>query len=104
MLKWFAVFDPNETKDYYRDWTAEMDAINDTIETVIFSVTTPDSGLAVQDQAVAATQKIAVVWFTAYDVDKLTAKAGKYITIDHTITTIGGRVYNETLGLKIKEK
>ena len=104
MLKWVAPFDPNEKKDYSRDWTAEMDFINDTISVVDFDVITPDSGVGVASSSIDASGKIAVVWFLSDDLVKTRALNGTTILIDHTITTSGGRIYNETLGLKIKEK
>lgn len=104
MLKWQAVFDPNEVKDYARDWTNEMNAFNDELNSVDFNLKTPNSGLSVQSNNIDATGKIAIAWFAASDIPLLTSFAGQVIEIDHTITTVGGRTYNETLGLRIKEK
>jgi hypothetical protein len=102
--KWSAVFDPDEVKDYARDWTSEMNAISDTIDTVDFTVIDSASGLQVDSTEIDITEKIAVVWFSASDKIALTNLANSTIEIDHTITTVGGRTYNETLGLKIKIK
>lgn len=101
---WSAVFDPDEVKDYARDWTSEMNAINDTLDTIDFTVIDGDSGLQVDSTSIDATEKIAIAWFSASDKVALAALANTTVLIDHTITTIGGRTYNETLGLKIKIK
>ena len=104
MLKWPA-FDPDETKDYARDWTPQMDADSDTISNAAFVVVTANSGLGVVSSSVDATSKIAVVWFSADDKPALVALAGTTVLVDHTITTTpGGRTYNETIGLPIKIK
>lgn len=103
MLKWPA-FDPDEKKDYYRDWTPQMDADEDTISTVGFVVLTANSGLGIVSTSIDLTSKIAVVWFDATDKPTLLALAGTTVLIDHTIETAGGRVYNETIGLPIKIK
>jgi hypothetical protein len=104
MLRWPAAFDPNETKDYIRIWTAEMESIGDILDTVQFVVIDNLSGLAVAEQYIDDTARIAVVWFTANDVPTLTTYAGQTLLIDHTVTTRDGRTFNETLGLRIKEK
>ena len=103
MLKWPA-FDPDETKDYARDWTPQMNADSDTIQTVEFVVIDDDSGLGVASTSIDATNKIAVVWFVANDKPALQALAGTTVLVDHTIETSGGRTYNETIGLPIKIK
>lgn len=104
MLKWPA-FDPDETKDYARDWTPQMDADGDTIADAEFAIVTLNSGLGVVSSSIDATGKIAVVWFSADDKPTLSALAGTTILVDHTIsTTPGGRTYNETIGLPIKIK
>lgn len=103
MLKWPA-FDPDETKDYARDWTPQMDADSDTIATVAFVVITVDSGLGIASTSIDTSSKVAVVWFTAADKPLLLAHAGTTVLVDHTIVTTGGRTYNETIGLPIKVK
>lgn len=104
MIKSLPPFDPNETKDYAINWTDEMEAYSDTIETTTFDVITVDSGLSVAAFSVAADQKRAVVWLTADNLTQLNAKVGSSVLIDHTITTTGGRVLNETISLKIRAK
>ena len=104
MLKWVAPFDPDETKDYSRNWTEEMDGISDTILSSQFVVITVDSGLAVASTSIDPSGKITIVWFTTSNITQLRALRGTTILLDHTITTSGGRIYNETIGLKIKEK
>lgn len=101
---WSSAFDPDEVKDYARDWTSEMNAISDTLDTIDFTIIDTDSGLQVDSTSIDATEKIAIVWFSSSDKVALTALANTTVLIDHTITTVGGRTYNETLGLKIKIK
>ena len=104
MLKWPA-FDPDEKKDFYRDWTPQMNADGDTISTATFVVLAPESGLGVVSSSVSLDGKVAVAWFEALDKPTLASFAGTTLLVDHTIeTTPGGRIYNETIGLPIKIK
>jgi len=106
-LSWPTVFDPDETKDYFRDWTNELTSIGDTISTVSFVLPTSatDAGLSVESTDIDSTAMIAIVWFTSTDPDGVRAAlVDTTVLVDHTITTSGGRTYNETIKLKVKEK
>lgn len=104
MIKPQPPFDPNETKDYTIDWTNEMDAFSDTIEEASFVVSTPNSGLGVVSTSIDATGKFATMWLTADNLTELNAMVGSNVLIDHTVTTNGGRILNETVSLKIRSK
>lgn len=104
MLRWTPPFDPEETKNYARDWTSEMNEVQDTILTATFTVETPNTGLGVVDTIIDATNKIATAWFCADNLTTLRTKAGSMVIINHKITTNGGRTYVERIGLKIREK
>ena len=104
MLKFAATFDPGETKDYVRDWTAEMDAVSDTITATSAALVTENTGLSVGSVAIDASQKKVVMWLTASNATQLASLVGTVVIIAHTITTAGGRFYKERIGLKIMRK
>lgn len=104
MIKPQPPFDPNETKDYTIDWSEEMDAYSDTVQTANFTVSTSNSGLGVASSSVDATGKFATMWLTASNLTQLNAMIGSSVLIDHTITTSGGRTLNETISLRIRSK
>lgn len=102
--KWQEPFDPDETKNYSREWNNEMDATQDTIVQSSFVIETPDTGIGVVDTSVDATGKIAILWLASTDKPLTRTKAGSIVLLNHTIVTTGGRTYNERIGLKIAEK
>ena len=110
---WEESFDPDELKDYVRDWTNEMDATSDTIASA--TITIPASAtvhtLAVQaGPTVFGSSKKVKVWFEATTPATLIAAIndGKFddcrVAVDHSITTAGGRTLNETIYLKLENK
>jgi hypothetical protein len=106
-LKWQAALDPNEKKDYVRDWSAEMDAETDTIASAQFVLpqSAQDATLTATSVTIFDSSKKVRVWFEATDADTFrSAFLGKRIDVDHSITSTGGRRFNETIELKIREK
>lgn len=105
MREWPAPFSPDEIKDYWRDWTPEMDATLDEVQQAEFTLSQAalDAGL----QAFSVDQvdgKKAVVWFRAADPAGVRALVGTTIEVRHRIVTAAGRTLSETLRLKIREK
>src|SRR5689334_23379455 len=102
--EWPAPFDPADVKDYWRDWTPEMDATLDEVAQATFTL--PQEALDATLQAFNVSPvdgKKAVVWFRATDAAALRAQLpGTTIEVAHKIVTAAGRTLNETLRLKIR--
>lgn len=82
------------------------DRVIDTISTVQFALPQAalDATLTATDVTVFDASKKVRVWFEATNsVSFRTAFSGKAVDVDHTITTTGGRRFNETIELKIRE-
>lgn len=106
-LRWEAPFDPDEVKDYTRDWTAEMDARSDTLASVSFELPADAvaAGLTVQDAVRDSTNKKAIAWFVSSNPAlTLSSLGGTRVPVDHTIVTAGGRTLNETILLRVASK
>lgn len=83
-----------------------MDALTDTVSTAQFVLPQAalDATLTATNVAVFDASKKVRVWFEATNAATFRATfSGKPIDIDHTITTTGGRRFNETIELKIRE-
>lgn len=84
--------DPDEKLDYLLDWGPRLD--DDTIQTATFSLATP-AGLTIVVQDYDATT--ATVWLSG-GTDNNTAEI-----LCH-IVTVGGRIMEQTVKLKIKAR
>ena len=83
--------DPNAVLDYSFDWTAYLAAISDTIESVEFVL---DDGLVQVD--FSHTTTMAVVW--------VSGGVPGTLRVTCRITTVGGRVDDRSVFLKIVER
>lgn len=102
---WPAPFDPNETKDYSVDWSAEMAASADTISGALFAAPTAwvTAGLVLDD--VTWDNTIATVWVSVTDpTTQAAGLVGNQVPVTCTITTTGGRTLQRTVMLVIDER
>lgn len=101
-----AAYDPDEIKDFTRDWTAEMDATEDTIAQAFFVLpqSALDASLEVMASSISQDGKRAIMWLRTTDPVAARDLLGTKVAIDHTVQTAGGRTLNETLILTVKEK
>ena len=83
--------DPNAIEDFTIDWSDELG--NDTISTSDW--VDVDSGITVDSDSQTATQT--VVWLSGGTVDV------KYF-MTNRITTVGGRTFDRTIAILVKEK
>lgn len=106
--KFAAPFDPQERKDYVRDWSEELTPLEDEIQTVTFTLPAAalTAGMVVDFTQISADKKKAIVWIKSNDPTATTALANDDtdIEINHHIITVAGREYDETLILKIRNK
>lgn len=82
------------------------DRVNDTISTAQFVLpqAATDATLTATNVTVFDSSKKVRVWFEATNaVNFRAAYTGKSVDVDHTITTAGGRRFNETINLKVRE-
>jgi hypothetical protein len=87
--------DPNDVLDYTADWSEWLAASsNDTINSVAWSITGPDSTLTVSNQTQTTTS--ATVWLSGG------AVGGTY-AVRCRVTTVGNRTKDNTFYVKIKE-
>ncbi len=103
--RWAAPFDPQERKDFSRDWGNEMAPSGDTLASAAWTLPADAqaAGLTIAAQNIAGA--VAVVWFDASNPAALDAAlSGQDIEISHSITTTGGRTLHETIFLKIRDK
>lgn len=105
-LKFPAPLDPDERKDFVRDWTNELTAGGDLIQSASFALPTDGTadGLLIDVQQISVDNKKAVFWISASNVTAAKTLAGGEVRIQHTMITTGGRTFNETLIVKIREK
>lgn len=104
---WEAGWDPDEQKDYMVDWTEELDADSDTIDTVYFTLPAEalDADIVAYNLGMDVTQKKALLWIKSNDpAATRAALIGQTIQIDHRILTTDGRIFNITCELNIIEK
>ena len=95
-LKWPAK-DPDETLDYTLRWFNELDRLSDTIATSSWRIEGADSALVIDSSAFSAPDHLAHVWLTA-------GTEGVKYNVINTITTTGGRTYERTVQLQVKER
>lgn len=84
--------DPNEVLDYSIDWTARL--ASDTISTSTWIVPT---GIVKDSDIIAAGNKITWIWLSG-------GTAGTKYTLTNRVTTVGGRTYDQSVDLKVKER
>lgn len=105
-LKFPAPLDPDEYKDYVRDWTDEMEVTSDEIASALFELPSDaiTAGLFIDVQQVSVDKKKAVFWIGSNNPTATRALVGSEVRIQHTMNTTGGREFSETLIIKIREK
>jgi predicted alpha/beta-hydrolase family hydrolase len=93
-LTWEAVKDPDEVKDYSIDWSAMLSADSDTIETSSWVVA---SGAGLSIDSSSNTDTAATVWLSG-------GTAAVTYELRNRVITTGGRTYDQTIRLKVKNK
>jgi hypothetical protein len=92
-LTWPAIKDPNEVKDYSLDWSALLGA-SDTITSSTWTVD-EGSGLVIDSDSHGTTE--ATIWLSA-------GTDGTNYALVNRVVTAGGRTYDQTVRLKVREK
>ncbi|MBB4184249.1 hypothetical protein GGE07_000875 [Sinorhizobium terangae] len=92
-LTWPAIKDPNEVKDYSLDWAALLGA-SDTITSSTWSID-EGSGLTIDSDSHNTTET--TLWLSA-------GAAGTNYSPVNRIVTAGGRKYDQTVRLKVRDK
>jgi hypothetical protein len=90
------VKDPNEVLDYSIDWSDQLTADADTIDTSTFSVVSGDVAIAVSPAA-SISDAVTTVWLTGGTV-------GTSAVILNRIVTVGGRTWDQSVRLRIRSK
>lgn len=98
--------DPSELKDYEVTWQAELTARSDTLLTSTFTL--PDEAIAagVEIDSQEKTEYGGVVFFKVAAEEQADARWEEYgqtYAVRHTITTVGGRTYERSINLTIKQ-
>jgi hypothetical protein len=91
MAKKWAFKDPNEVVDYELDWAPRLGTL-DTIATVTWIV---PAGIIKDSQSNTTT--VAVIWLSG-------GTAGETYNVVCRITTVGGRTYDQTVSLPVKDR
>jgi hypothetical protein len=92
MLQWDALKDPDEIKDYSLDWSEVLEG-GDTLIDSEWTVTSGDN-LTIVSQPYTSTHSI--VWLSG-------GETGTYHLLNR-VETFGGRIYDQTVKLKVKSK
>ena len=95
--KWEIDKDPQAVLDYVEDWTAWLDAIGDTLQSHTVTVTGSDVASTAARQSSVIVGKMVHVWISG-------GVPGETVTVDFSVTTVGGRTDNRRCYLKIKER
>jgi hypothetical protein len=105
LVSWSAPLDPNELKDYTHSFAAELTRISDTIASsdFILSSDATTDGLTIDSQS--ATDTTGTVWLTVSEAKQADAgwEAGKSYEVRHQITTVGGRTFERSIGITVKQ-
>jgi hypothetical protein len=88
-LSWTSPKDPNEVKDYEIDWSDLLDT--DTISTTTWLMPT-----GVTKNSDTNTTTTTTIWLSS-------GTAGTTYSLTNRITTAGGRTYDRTVKLKVKD-
>lgn len=88
---WVPVKDPNEVKDYGIHW---VDALAG--DELVTSTWTIESGLGLVIDSSSIVGTDTIVWFSA-------GNLGQTYEVLNRVTTLGGRTYDKTMKLKMKE-
>ena len=95
-IKWDAPKDPEEVKDYELSWVPLL-VDGDELVSVVWTVVSPEvTTLAVDSSTIDVTNTISTIWLSGGEV-------GNASVHGHAVTA-GGREYEQTMLLKIKEK
>lgn len=86
--------DPNDIADYTIDWSDGLDT-GDVINGSTYSIVDTSPTLAIQTSAFSDTTT--TVWLTG-------GTAGDAAKLLNRITTLGGRTFDQTVTLKIKDR
>lgn len=94
MKSWPSVKDPDERKDYWIDWSPELDLYEDIITASAWSIVVPDGDL--QIDADTFTDTVSTVWLSG-------GAIGTYQLLNRVVT-LGGRTYDQTVKLRCRAK
>jgi len=103
---WKSPLDPSEIKDYDHDFKPELLRTGDTLETSTFILPADAATAGLEIASQTKTTYGGVVFFQVAS-DKQTDaawEAGASFDIRHQITTTGGRTYERSIRLTIKQQ
>ena len=92
-LTWPAIKDPNEVKDYSLDWSALLGAS----DTIASSTWTIDEGSGLTIDSDSHNTAETTIWLSA-------GSDGTNYSLVNRVVTTGGRTYDQTVRLKVREK
>lgn len=101
MPSWTAPLDPAETKDYSVDWS-ELVGTDDTITSVSFELGEKASAAGVVIISYFRVGSVSTVMLSVSDENK-SDQFGQQYPIIATVTTDGGRTYQRTINLTIRQ-
>jgi hypothetical protein len=106
LVSWPAPLDPSEIKDYRHSFQAELTAVGDTIATSTFILPADATAAGLEIASQAATSVGGVVFFQVNSSKQADAgwEAGVTFDIRHQITTTGGRTYERSIKLTVKQQ
>lgn len=83
--------DPNETLDYQIDWSERLDEG----DTISLSAWTADVGLTASNPS--ATDTTTTIWLSG-------GTAGERYNVHNRVTTVGGRIMDQTMEIEVRER
>lgn len=106
LKSWKWPLDPSEIKDYDHDFKPELLRTGDTLETSTFILPADAIAAGLEIASQAKTTYGGVVFFQVASGKQADAgwEAGVTFDIRHQITTTGGRTYERSIGLTVKQQ
>lgn len=89
--------DPDEVLDYGLDWSDDMAADADDIASSVWTISKGDSALIIDSTSFSVAGHITTAWLSGGTV-------GNTYQLTNTITTSGGRTYERTAEITVREK
>lgn len=105
-LIWEDPLDPAEDKDYSLDWSAEMTAVNDTIQSSSWALSSAAVAAGVENDQSSFDSTSTTVWLQvnlANQQDATYDGAGAIFEATNTVTTVGGRTYERSAAFTVKQ-
>ena len=105
-VTWDDPLDPAEDKDYSLDWSAEMTAVSDTIQSSTWALSPAAIAAGVESDQSSFDTTSTTLWLQVNPANQSDAAfdgAGSTFEATNTITTAGGRTYERSAEFTVRQ-